>query len=150
MLIEINKSQYEDLIWSIQISGFIYGLLRDMVSQDYNEKLSRNEELENYLLGFAKEYGQKKIVEEFDGKNVATHEYLDKVLDDMSEYEDYIMWDELSSRLGARDFYQQHSKKELKKMTMQEILTKRFEFEEKYYKEFEENGLDRLGVNEKE
>lgn len=64
----------------------------------------------------------------------------------MDDFEDYIFWDELAVRLTERDFFEKYGEEKIKKMDTSEIIEKDHLIREKYHKEFEDNGLDNIGL----
>jgi hypothetical protein len=67
----------------------------------------------------------------------------------LEDYQDFIeesFWDELSFRLGRRDFVNAIGEIEIEKMDLRERIEKEEKYIEKYRKEFEERGIDRISI----
>ena len=67
----------------------------------------------------------------------------------MSDYDDDALWSEFITRLGRRDFFRTVTPDEDKEMEKRDWLPDRAqEFFDKYEKEFEEYGVERLEIKE--
>lgn len=146
MKINITKAQYKLLLDALHITGTVYAVLGDMVDEKYKKRSDEIDEFEHYFLGFAKEMGVPEAVEEYDGKLSIDFEYCDSAGDDLREYEEYAMWENLSRTLAERDFHELVSEEEVKKMSREDFLLKLMSFEEIYSDEFVERGLERLHI----
>lgn len=151
MRIEFTKDQYKNLIIINGISGWILGILSDAIEgNEYKEKCSKSEELENYLLGFAKDFGCETLTEEFDGKKYLTEKTTDKYIYPVIEdYVDYEIQDGLANELAKRDFRRDHTKEEIKRMAKENsgyFGAALYDYEKKYWDEFEMNGYERLEI----
>lgn len=150
MKINISKKQYEVLIKSLEMSSFIYGPMSDFVDDKFKKDAEEIEEVEKYLLEFAKDYDFEKNLSS-PKELYVSEEYYDKILDDLNLYDEQQLFENLASELGKRDFHAKYSKEEIN-----EIIKKYgnylgvplYEFEKKYYDEFNENGYDRLFIKE--
>ncbi|MBU2564250.1 hypothetical protein KKA23_01585 [Patescibacteria group bacterium] len=150
MKIELNKKQYKELVHSIETAEIVYAVLRDMVDMGkYDKKLTEKENIGKYILRFAKEFGVENIIENFEGENVASEKYIDYILDDLYEYDDYIFWDGLATKLAEKEFFNTYSEEEIINMDVAERYLKCGELEDKYSKEFEEYGIDKLEIIER-
>lgn len=77
-----------------------------------------------------------------------TREYEDQspAMNYIDEYDNYNFWDELVERLSFRDLLRQEGMEKLKEMGIEERIEKQESIREKYYKEFETNGLDTIKI----
>lgn len=151
MKIEINKKQYEELIRGLNVSSFIYGTMSDFVDDKYKKDIKIIEEVEKEMLRYAKDFNFGKNIEKFEGENTLRERYLDRNLSDLNDYDEYITYENLARELGRRDFFNKHTKEEIKKMTKESngylgALT--YDFDEKYYNEFNKYGYSRLYIKE--
>lgn len=146
MKINLTKAQYRLLLDSLHIAGTMYAVLGDMVDEKYKNRSTELDEFEHYFLGFAKEMGVEEAVEEYEGKRSIDFEYCDAVGDDIREYEEYTMWENLSRHLAERDLRELVSAEDIGKMNQEEFLLKLMSFEEVYSDEFVERGLERLRI----
>ena len=147
---ELTRTQYEVLINALQIAGSVYGIMGDMVDEKYKKQSDELEELENYLLENAEELGLCEMFEIFQGKKVVDEKYLNKAIDDLNEYEEYCFWDNLARKLADRDLLGKLGEKKLRAMDTMEYINAEYPIEDKYHKEFEGHGLDRVKINKGE
>lgn len=151
MKINFTKKQYEHLILICELAGSTLGIVGDEVDDKKYKKMSdEHEDFESYLLGFAKDFGLEKIVYEFDGKKALDDDVSDKYFEIVEVYDEFIMWDELASKLARRDFYRTATKEELKECEEAGMLNIRFgRLIDEYWKEFEKNGLGNFEIIKK-
>ena len=74
----------------------------------------------------------------------ADHE--DELLEDYNDFIEDSFWDELIFRLGRRDLEREVGETKLRNMANLEKITKEEKHMEKYRKEIEENGIQRIGI----
>jgi len=152
MQIELNKKQYQSLIKLIDVASIVYAVLRDMVSRKkYDHQLSEIEELENYILGFVKDFDMNRILESKevpDDKNYLSEEYSNETLKDVFEYDEYVFWEKLADKFASQEFFKIYSRKEIKNMNDMERWHKQAEIEDKYWEEFKKYGIERLKMVE--
>jgi hypothetical protein len=75
----------------------------------------------------------------------ADHE--DALLEDYNEFIEETFWDELIFRLGRRDFVDAVGEARFVKMEDLERITEEEKYVEKYRKEIDENGIQRIGIS---
>jgi hypothetical protein len=149
MKINITNQQYETIIKALDISNSIYGLMTDMVDEKYKPISSKHEKVLEELLEYAKDYGFDKNTEKFKGKNILKEKYNMETLDDLEEYEELELFDKLSNKLGIRDFREKYSEEEIKKISKEHggyLGVPLYDFEKKYYDEFNKNEYNRLYI----
>lgn len=147
MKIEFTKEQFENLIKLVYLGNWMANANRT------GDKIKKYENLEDYVFSFAKDFGLDEYVDDEDaakGKFFPTRFFeeetdVDEIRD---EYEDDTFWNELPDRLGERDFFKKYSQEEREKMTQKERFLKMQECVIKWEEEFEENGIERLGMKE--
>lgn len=144
---ELTKMQYEVLMNALQIAGSVYGVMGDMVDKKYKKQSDKLDELESYLLENAGELGLYEMVDIFQEKKVVDEEYLNKAIDDLSEYEEYSFWDNLARKLADRDLLRKLGEEKLRAMDNIEYINAEYPIEDEYHKEFEEYGLDRIKID---
>lgn len=142
MQIELTKEQYRTLLLLVNLGDWVINA---------HEVDARNEdvdELLQHILKYHKDFGETKLVDPAPdkGKFYETREMDDWMYKFIDEYDNETFWDELVDRLSERDFLRQHGEKKIEKMTTEQYLRELDEFEERYSKEFEENGLDNLSI----
>ncbi|MEK9175656.1 MAG: hypothetical protein AAB795_03660 [Patescibacteria group bacterium] len=151
MKININKTQYENIVKALEISSFVYGNLSDFVDEKYKKDVNTLENVQKDLLEHAKEFHFNKNTENFEGKIILREEYYEKLLDDLFLYDDHQLFENLANKLGWRDFKRKFTKEEIEKMSEKYngyLGVPIYDFEKKYYDEFNKHEYDRLEVKE--
>jgi len=146
--IEFDKKQYEALVRALQIARSVYDILSDMVDEEYDAPADAIGNLESWVLAKAGEFGVANIVEIFEGENVLKDDAMDKYTNDLTEYEDWAFWDVFAHKLADREMARRIKQGGVSRGNFEEMLGFHIELEEKYEKEFEEHGLDRVEVKE--
>lgn len=149
MKIDLTKEQYVNLFKMAHIANSVLGILGDVLPEtEYKKKSDEMENLEDYFISYARDFGCNDLVEDFHGKTLMKDEIYEKIQAILDEYDDYIFWNELEVRMGKRDFERtitDDDKKYIKenKGWLPERIN---ELYEKYRDEFEKYGIDRLEV----
>lgn len=135
------------------VANSVIGILGDtMPEKDYKEKSVNMDDLEKYLLQFAKEMDCKEMIDEFEGKIFLDDDFYSEIMDTIiSDYDDHILFDSLANELAKRDFHRDHSKEEIKKMAKKNggyFGVALHDYEKKYWDEFEKHGMERLVIAE--
>ena len=145
MKINFTKKQYENLLKLVYLGEWMANAHR------VDDRIEKYDELSSYIFSYAKEFGFGKYSDGEqvgDGKYYPTRFFEEEtdvhVLHE--EYDEETFWDELTERMGQRDFYHKYSKEEIKKMDREEYFTKLYECIDKWDEETSKNGLDRLGI----
>jgi len=144
MNIQLDKKQYHTLLTALQTAGFVYGIMGDMVDSKYKKRSKQLDDLENIVLEHADEYGMGEFVEIFEGKRCLNEKFMDKIIHDLKEYEDYVFWDLLAREMARKELHKLYTENELKNMGERDLLHRIFDLEEKYHEIFEEEGIDGL------
>lgn len=147
MKINFADRQYKNLIKMAEIGSNIYGILGDVISEEYKIQSDEIDELRKYLLSFAGDFNCENLTEEFRGETIMSDSFSEEMQEVMDDYDDETFWHELETRLGKRDF-------ERTMTEIEEIKTKKdgwypdriCDIYEKYEKEFEEYGIERLEI----
>ena len=107
-------------------------------------------DLEQKLLSYAKEIGLKHFVkyEKKLGKYFLTKEFEDKsaFMDYIDDYNNDTFWDELINHLSLRDLIRQEGEEKYRGMSLMERFLKEEPIREKYYNEFQMNGLNNIRI----
>ena len=155
MKINFSKDQYKQLIEMVATSNGLVGVLGDMLQDtDYKKRSKNMNDLESYLLQFAKEFGCIELVQydNYEERVVLDDEYYEKeIYPIIKDYEEYVVYETLSNKLAWRDFYNDHTEVEIEKMRRKNngyFGVKLYDYEKKYWDEFEKYGYDRLVVKE--
>jgi len=149
MKIELTKEQYINLLTMSHIANSVLGILGDVIPEtDYKKKSDEMEKLEEYLLRYTREFDCGNMVEDFHGKILLRDEIYEKINNIVEDYDDYIFWSELETRMGKRDFEREMTEedKEFIRKNNGWLPEKIHNYYKKYEKEFEENGIENLFI----
>ncbi len=150
MKINITNDQYKMLLKMTTVSTGVYGILVDNVSEEYRDDYNTVEEFENYILGYAKDFGCEDLVEEYNSRLIISDGFSEEMDVIMDDYDDETFWNELETKLGKRDFERDMTEEEMKKAEEDGFYSEKiWDYYEKYGKEFEENGINRLEIVKK-
>lgn len=152
MKINLTHKQYETLIKALETSSFVYGTLTDFVDEEYRKDLVSIESMAEDLLAHARVFNFSNNVEVFMNKDILKEEYYKKIFDDVIEYDEYITFKNLANKLGMRDFKEKYTTKEIEDMAEKSkgyLGVPLYDFEKKYYDEFNEYEYNRLYVKNK-
>ena len=150
MKINITNKQYLSLIKMVYLGNWMINAIR--TGQKGDEYVKEYEDLEQYIYSFAKDYGMEKYIE-FDKKmaqHFPTNEF--EVNTDLNlrheEYDEHTFWEELFYKLYERDMRNKYSPEEISKMTFEERIRLEEPFRQKWDKELEKYGVERLEIKE--
>ncbi len=143
--IEITNKHLLNLIKAVYLSDWVINAHRmsDEIDAD-----SRS--FEQYVFGMLYNAGCKDLIDFHPQLNMyfvnndleeSFHEFID-------DYDDETFWDELASRLAERDYYEKNEPKnsETDKQRAKRVA-EIFSIEDKYYEEFEKDGIARLSIH---
>jgi hypothetical protein len=155
MKINLSKQQYKDLLASVAMANTVHELLDDAIESatiDYAECASRTHELQSYLLEFAGVFGFEEAALLIDGDIFLDDMYFEREIQPvMDDFEEYVLHDNLPNILAWRDFSLDYSDEEQDKMAEENgdfFGVELHPYEERYWKEFETHGFERLFVRE--
>lgn len=146
MKIEITPQQYEALLKIVYLGNW-------MASSTKDEPVKEYEDIEQYILSFAKDFNLEKFVG-YDKKLKSyfpTEEFENDtdVVAQIEAYNEYTVWEALVLSLSRRDLIKKFGAEKVEKMSDEDILEKEYPFIQKYEEEFRENGFDHLYVKPK-
>ena len=146
MNIELTKKQYKELLLLVLLGSWVRGGVADLRGE-YSKEM---DELEEYLLGGAKNFDLGDLAEHFEGHIGASDKLSKEYEEVMEEYNDDEFWSQLSRRLGQRDFKRTVTKEEERHMKDNDgwFPERIHKIYEEYDKEFEEHSIDRLEIKE--
>lgn len=105
--------------------------------------------MRNYLLGFADDHGFEDMTEMFMGKMIMSDEWSEKLHEVIEDYNDENFWHELETRLSKRDFGRTMTEAEREEIKNSGWYPSRIhDVYEKWSKEFEKYGINRLEIKE--
>lgn len=148
MKINLTKKQYECLIKAIEAGSSVYGILGDTVADYYKPQSIEIENLQDYFLNFAHDFGMENITEEFQGNLITSNDYSEQMEEAMDDYNNETFWNELQVRLGKRDFSRTMTALEEKEIKENGgwLPDRIHGIYDEWEKEFEEHGIERLEV----
>lgn len=152
MEINLTREQYLNLLELSYIANNVFGVLGDIIPEArYKRKSEEMDKLEDYLLKYAGEFGCSDLVEDFHGKTLLKDEIYERMQETMDEYDDFTFWNNLEVRMGKRDFGRTITKEEEREMEKNGgwYPDRINELYDKYAKELEEYGIERLEILEK-
>ena len=139
MKIEISKTHYKTLVKALFLANWVVNSCKEERPDDEFERL------EQYILSQGKFFDLKNVdLDEKDGKYYHDREFEQKMLELIDEFMDVSFWDELTERLGERDFVRALGEKAIRTMSPIDRVTRFYEFAEPYEAEFAKNGIDNL------
>lgn len=147
MKIELDKKEFKNLILLVAIGEYIRGGLADERGEDFTYW----EKIKEKILNIAKDNDMDEMIEDYKGRIIMSERLsneVDRIIEDHNESE---FWHLLEVRLGQRDFYREATEKELETIEDNHGILpygKINNYYKKYEEEFEENGLERLEINE--
>ncbi len=149
MKIDFTKKQFEVLLKLAYMGNWVANAHR--TGRENDKRIEKYEEMQKYLLSFAKEFGLEKYVD-IDNEEMYPSIELeeDETNELIDEYDDETFWEELTYRFMRRDFVREYGEEEISKMDTMERIKKDHPFLEKYQDEVDNYGIDRLEIVEEE
>lgn len=154
MKIEFSNEQFRELLVNVEI-----GLqVRESVCEQHEDEECKCtcdcesiRGLQQYLLQFAEECGCGDMVEKVEDTLVINEETTCEQIEDVvEEFTSRAFWEELITELGQRDLAHDLPEKELDAVCddFEAFREKTAPYFEKYEKEFEDHGIERLKIVE--
>jgi len=144
MKINLTKKQYWNLVRAVYMADWMTNAICDADTK----KDEGIKEIRDDVFSFAKNFGYENFVgyDEKLGKYYATLDMDDEpsVRALIERYDEHTFWEEISERLGDRDFYEKYREEEIAVMEDEDRFIKRMESQIVWEKEFEEHGIQRL------
>lgn len=146
--IKLTKKQYRDLLELIYLGNWMINAIRSGAPGD--EQIEKYNDVEQHIFSFAQKAGAKNYIK-YDKKLkkfFPTREFEEEtdVEQYHQEYDEETFWEELIVKLTWRDFVKEYGEKAIREMSVKERIEKEYPFEEKYRKEFGQNGLQNLAL----
>jgi hypothetical protein len=146
MKIEFTQKQYEALLKIVYLGSWMASSTKEEPAKEY-------ENIEQYILSFAKDFKVDKFVG-FDKKLKSyypSEEFEDAtdVIEQIDAYDEYKVWETLVLSLSHRDIVKKYGEKKVEQMSEEELLEKEYPLIQKYEEEFREHGFDNLYVRSK-
>ncbi len=142
MKIEFTKEQFEKLI-VLSLTG---NIVANSFSED--EPILEYDEITEYLLSCAKEFGLSNMVD-YDKE---TNEYFpsdetqEQVVELLEVYDSNVFVDDLINSLTYRDMTNKYGEDKIEAMSEDEFVAKKEPIFKKYSDEIDENGVENLYI----
>ena len=142
MNIQLTKEQLETLVKLVYLGN---RMANDWRTEDVLEEY---DEVESLVLTAAQKHGLGDLVEfeEDSGKALPSGELEEKMAEITDLYNDNTFWDQLIYRMADRDYVRKHGEDSLEELYTEQGIERERPLVERYEKEFNEHGLDRLEV----
>lgn len=142
MNIQLTKEQLETLVKLVYLGN---RMANDWRTEDILEEY---DEVESLVLAAAQKHGLGDLVEfeEDSGKALPSGELEEKMAEITDLYNDNTFWDQLIYRMADRDYVRKHGEDSLEELYTEQGIERERPLVERYEKEFNEHGLDRLEV----
>ena len=153
MKIDLTKEQFRQLIELSSVGKSVFGILGDSTEgTDYKKRSVEMEELVGGLLQHAKDFDCADLVGD-DGEEIYVRDeyYEENVLPTVDDYDDFILHDNLASELAKRDFRKDNTQAEIRKIANEHngyLGVVLYDYEKRYWDEFEKYEYDRLEIKE--
>jgi len=142
MNIQLTKEQLETLVKLVYLGN---RMANDWRTEDVLEEY---DEVESLVLDAAHKNGLDDYMEyeEDTGKAVPSGELEEKMAEIADFYNDNTFWDQLIYRMADRDYVRKFGEDSLDELYTEQGMERERPLVERYEKEFNEHGLDRLEV----
>jgi len=142
MKIELTKEQLGGLAKLVFLGNWLANSWRN------EDVIDEYDEVESLVLAEAAKHGFEEYAEfdEEEKKALPSHELEEKMTETIDFYNDNTFWDQLIYRMADRDYVRKYGEEAFDELTTDKGMEKERPLVEKYEKEFNENGLDRLEI----
>lgn len=141
--IDFDDNNVTQLLKAVHFGGWVTNATK--VGEEVDQRM---EAFEQYILGCLYNAGEKtRIVVSPDGRYSLSPEFDETLYETIQDYDSDTFWDELIDQLARRDYYQKNPAKIGKTLTDDQAIAVAGAVDrekEKYDKEFEERGVERL------
>lgn len=141
MKINFTKKQFKTLLDLAYLGEWTANSIRA-----HDERFADYEELFQYICTYAKDMGYDDLVPYDQELNAyfPSKDYENQLHPIIDANDDYVFWENLSGHLAKRDLDREGGTFD----TLDDRFLRLCEIEERYTKEFEENGLDNVMIKE--
>ena len=141
MKIEVTKDQLRSLAKLVFLGNWLANSWRN------EDAIEEFDEAESLILAAAAKNGLEDYVE-FDEEEraVPSHELEEKMTEIVDFYNDSTFWDQLIYRMADRDYVRKFGEEALDELYTETGMERERPLIEKYEKEFNDHGLDRIEV----
>ena len=142
MKIELTKEQLTSLVKLVYLGN---RMANDWRTDDILEEF---DEVESLVLDAVQKHGLGDYVDfdEDSGKAIPSGELEEKMAEIADFYNENSFWDQLIYRMADRDYVRKYGEDSLEELFTEQGMERERPLVERYEKEFNEHGLDRLEV----
>ena len=142
MKIELTKEQLDKLARLVYLGNWMANSWRN------EDVIEEYDEIESLILNEANKHGFSEYSEldEVEKKYVPSHELEEKMAELVDFYNDNTFWDQLIFRMADRDYVRKYGEEAMSELETDKGMEREKPLLEKYEKEFNEHGLDRIEV----
>ena len=146
---KFTEKELKELILTLMLGQWVRETVDEYEGKEY-EYPGKYEKQIKYFLELAEKLGYRRLFKKFKGELITSNS-LGKEEEKIVEiFHDDVFWEELTTRMGKRDFYRTMTEEEKKEARKKHWLPERVDkFYEKYRSEFERFGIDRLQIIKK-
>ncbi len=138
-----TEEELKELVFTLMIGTWV----REAVAEANGEDISKFNKQVKKFLELAENLGYKQLIQYFHGSLLPSDKLCSEEEKVLEYYNDLTFWEELELRLGQRDFFKEVTKLQLREIKKKHSLPDKIHsYYEKYRKEFEKNGIDRLEI----
>ena len=141
MNISLTEKQYKSLLKLVMLGDW-------MANTIPGDSKSEDEDVVQYLLSVAKDFGYENYtaLDEAVKKYFHTEEFENdtNILDVISDYHEYALWEGLVFEFSQRDLIAKYGKEAVEAMSDEERIEKELPLIKKYEEEFREAGFENL------
>lgn len=143
---KLTKEQLKELLLTILVGVHV----RSAVEESRGKDFKYIEKIEEDFCQLARSLGYEDLIENFHGKIIPSNTLCLETDTIMEEYDEDQFWFTVELYLGKRDFYRDLTPTEEKELKKSKWFPDKIEkYYEKYRKEFEKHGVERLEIVKK-
>jgi len=142
MKIELTQEQLESLVKLVYLGNLMANAWRT------RDVIKEYDDIESLVLAAAAKHGLEDCVEldESEKKYVPSADLEEEMAEAVDFYDDNTFWDQLVFRMADRDFGRKYGEDALDELATEKGTEREKPLLDKYEKEFNEHGLDRLEI----
>ena len=135
MNIELTEKEFRRLLDMVYIGNWILNSCRE------NDRFEVYDDLEEKLFALCREHGMGSLVQRWEGHDYPSRAFAEGGIHEaIADYEDAVFFDILAEEMARRDLENGESLPETDPELIERI--------NKYFDEFEQNGIDNLVIEE--
>ncbi|OGM58706.1 hypothetical protein A3A75_00570 [Candidatus Woesebacteria bacterium RIFCSPLOWO2_01_FULL_39_10] len=146
---KFTKEELKELLLTLMVGSWVREAVDEFNGKEYKNP-SKYEKQTKYFLEMAEKLGYKELFEKYKRELIVSNSLGLKEDEIMDIFHEDVFWEELQTRMGKRDFFESMTEGEKKELKKKHWFPERVQkFYDKYQKEFEKFGIDRLQIVKK-